>query len=608
MSQAATRESRLTDFVDLETLQALQDGFARATGIATSIRDSAGLPITLPAEEADFCSVMQSCPSGQTACQMSHAGASRLVAGEGSPAGPLLHECHAGLSQYVAPIIVGGEHLGAIIVGDRPRGPLGEDRLAALAQEFGLDQHVLGEAARRLPLWSDARMSSATAFVQQLANTIARLCYQSYQLRRRIDELAVVRDVAAALAEHTDLQEILDTATQQLVARMGLRAAALRLLDEDTGVLKMVSVANLSKEYLDKGQILAMDSPIDQNALAGQTVYIEDLRTDPRVFHKQKAREEGLFSGLVTGVSSGGKRLGVLRAYTGRRHVFSEYEVSLLEAIASQVATAIVNARLRRDMAQAEKVERQIKLAADVQRRMIPASPPSTPAYEFGCIYEPSSELGGDFYDFIRFDNGDVGLVISDVVGKGFPASLMMASVRSALRSHARRVTDITEIISSVNNRLEHDTLPHEFATAFYAELSADGTRMKYCNAGHEPMLLLRGGVVKELDVGGLALGIMEHAKYESAEVLLEPGDVLMTCTDGVLEALDYDGQAFGRPRLHQSLRLHGAMPSDVPIQMAAKQMLWDVRRFSGLVAPGDDLTLVMVRVREGAAGPSPKA
>ena len=604
MSQPITREPRLTDFVDVGTLQALQDSFARTTGIATSIRDSTGIPLTRPAEEADFCSVMQSCPSGRTACQLSHAGASQMVAQVAKPDGPLLHECHAGLSQYVAPIIVSGQHLGAIIVGDRPRQPLEAERLGALATAHALDQNVLEEAARRLPLWSDSRMSSAASFVEQLANTIARLCYQSYQLRRRIDELAVVRDVAAALAQHTDLQEILDTATQQLVARMGLRAAALRLLDEDTGVLKMASVANLSKEYLNKGEILAMDSPIDQNALAGETVYIEDLRTDPRVFHQQKAREEGLVSGLVTGVYSGGKRLGVLRAYTGRPHRFSEYEVSLLEAIASQIATAIVNARLRRDMQQAERVERQIKLAADVQRRMIPAQPPASPVYEFGCIYEPSSELGGDFYDFIQFDNGDIGLVIADVVGKGFPASLMMASVRSALRSHARRVTDITDIIRSVNNRLEHDTLPHEFATAFYAEFSADGRSMKYCNAGHEPMLLLRDGVVQELDVGGLALGIVENTDYESGEVSLLPGDVLLTCTDGVLEALNYDGEAFGRARLHQSLRLHAALPFDVPIQLAASQVLWDVRRFSGLVSPGDDLSLVVVRVRETVAAP----
>ena len=598
MQTIQVREPRLTDFVDLETLQSLQDGFARLTGISASIRNPDGEPITRPTEQPAFCGLMQSCPSGAAACRESHAGAARSIQEKASGEELVLHECHAGLSQYVAPIVVSGKQLGTIIVGDRPRRPLDGGSLATLSQRHGIDLAALEEAANRMALWSDRGMSAATTFVQQLANTIAKLCYQSYQLRRRIDELAVLREVSQSLAAHNDLQEILDTATQQLVARMGLRASVLRLLDEDTGVLKLASVANLSRSYLDKGAILAMDSPIDQEALTGRTVYIEDLRTDPRVFHRDKAREEGLVSALVTGVSSGGKSLGVLRAYMGYKHCFSDYEVSLLEAIASQVGTAIVNARLRRDMEQTDRLNRQIRLAADVQRRMIPARAPESPHYEFGCIYEPSSDLGGDFYDFIKFDNGDIGVVIADVVGKGVPASLMMASARSALRSNARRVTEIGEIVRSVNLRLLHDTLPSEFATAFYLELSADGRSMKYCNAGHEPLLLLRNGEISELDVGGLAMGIAEDADYESADAALMPGDVLVLFTDGMLEALNYDGQAYGRERLHASIKLHGALPPDLPVDMISKQLLWDVRRFVGLAPVTDDITLVVVRVK----------
>lgn len=598
MNPRVPGETRLTDFVDVETLQSLQDGFARLTGISTSIRDAQGAAITQPAQQQAFCAYMQSTPSGVTACRRSHSDAAARVCTTGSLPVSQPNECHAGLSQYVAPIIVSGRTLGMIIVGDRPRVHLTPEQIALLAGRYALDPAALAAAAGQLPPWSEEQMAGATAFVQQLANTIARLCYQSHQLRQRVDELAVVREVAAALAEHTDLQEILDTATQQLVARMGLRASVLRLFDEDTGVLRLASVANLSRGYLDKGQILAMDSPIDQEALSGGTVYIEDLRTDPRVFYKDKAREEGLVSALVTGVSSGGETLGVLRAYMGKKHRFSDFEVSLLEAIASQVATAIVNARLRRDRVEAERLDRQIRQAADVQRRMIPARPPEGPWYEFGCIYEPSTELAGDFYDFIRFDNGDIGVVIADVVGKGIPASLMMASVRSALRSNARRVTDIGEIIRSVNNRLEHDTLANEFATAFYMELSAEGRRMTYCNAGHEPLLLLRQGRIHELDVGGLALGIQENAVYESATEALEPGDVLVAFTDGMLEALNYSGEGYGRERLHASVKLHGAMAPDLPVEMIAKQLLWDVRRFVGLAKVIDDITLVVTRVK----------
>jgi len=410
--------------------------------------------------------------------------------------------------------------------------------------------------------------------------------------------LAVVYEMSSLLAKRTKLQDLLDTATRQLVETMGLRAASMRLLDEESGVLRMASVANLSPSYLDKGQILALDSPIDQEALAGKTVYIEDLRTDPRVYHQQKAREEGLVSCLVAGLSSGGKRIGALRIYTDHRHEFTPFEVSLLKAIASQVAAAIVNTRLRRDAVEAEQLERQVRLAADVQRRMIPSRLPTNPHYQFGCVYEPASNLGGDFYDFIRFDDDDTGVVIADVVGKGVPASLLMASARSALRSNARRVDDISEIMRSVNRRLHFDTLPSEFATLFYAELSHDGRAMKHCNGGHEPLILLRRGEIMELDVGGLALGIDPDFRYEWADQALDSGDLLVLVTDGMTEALNYDGERYGRERLHASIKQHGAMTPDLTAELIAKQLFWDVRRFVGLAPRSDDITLVVVRVK----------
>ncbi len=521
---------RLTDFVDLETLQSLQDGFARLTGLSTSIRDPAGQHITRP------------------------------------------HEGNGDVSRFEAPIVVQGAQLGAIVLGD----------------------HI------PVPPSPDDPTIPATGFLLDLADTIAQLCHHALQLRNRVDELAVVYEISSVLAKRAKLQEVLDTATRQLVETMGLRAASLRLFDEESGELKMASVANLSPSYLNKGQILAMDNPIDQDALAGKTVYIEDLRTDPRVRHHQKAREEGLVSCLVTSLSSRGKQIGTLRIYTDHRHEFTPFEVSLLRAIASQVAAAIVNARLRRDALEAERLERQVKLAADVQRRMIPARVPANPRYQFGCLYEPASNLGGDFYDFIGFENGDIGLVIADVVGKGVPASLLMASARSALRSNARRVDDISDIMRSVNRRLYFDTLPSEFATLYYAELSQDGRKLKYCNGGHEPLMLLRRGEIIDLDVGGLALGIDADFHYEWAEEALEPDDLLILITDGVTEALNYDGESYGRDRLHASIKKHGSKAANLTADLIAKQLFWDVRRFVGLAPRSDDITLVVIRVGGG--------
>ncbi|MFQ5430613.1 MAG: SpoIIE family protein phosphatase [Phycisphaerae bacterium] len=588
-------EPALTDFLDVAALQSLQDGFATLTGLPASFHDPAGRPITQPSRLPQFCRVLQSTPSGSAACRASDAECAGLARDSDAP-----HHacCHAGLSQFVAPIFLTGQHLGTIVVGAAPEQPLAEDEVTTLAQEHGLSPDELRAAARRLQPRHEADLSPAIAFVRQLAQTIAQLCHNAYQLRCRIDDLAAVHDVASKLAGHGELQELLDVATRQLVETMSVRASAIRLLDEDTGVLRIASVCNLSADYLDKDPIPAADSPIDRAALNGETVYVRDLRTDSRTYYRDKARSEGLVSALVTPLACAGVPLGVMRAYMGRVCAFSPFDAVLMEALASQVAAAILNARLRREARDAERLDRQVKLAADVQRRMFPARPPTRPRYEFECVYEPSFDLGGDFYDFIEFPDGEIGIVIADVVGKGVPASLIMASARAALRTHAERDRDPSRVIRQVNRRLCADTLPSEFVTTFYGVLSSDGRALRYCNAGHEPLLLLRGDSIRRLDAGGLVLGLDSEASYTSGEQALEPGDLLILVTDGVLEALNYDEKAYGRDRLHASILRHGLARPALTTAVIAQQLLWDVRRFAGLAPLADDITLVVTRVK----------
>ncbi|MBX3395309.1 MAG: SpoIIE family protein phosphatase [Phycisphaerae bacterium] len=595
MLQTTATEFILTDFIDAQSLQALQDGFARLTGISTSFRDASGASITEPSEKPAFCRLMRSSASGDAACRSSHVAASDAAKAADRPCQT---SCHAGLSQYSAPILLQGRHIGTIIVGDRPRIPLAREALTHLAALHGLPASELSRAASELPIWADEAMASAMEFVSHLAGLIARLAYNAYQLRCRVDDLKAVHEIASKLAGRVALQEILDTATKTLVETMILRAAGIRLLSEETGVLQIASSCNLSEDYLDKKSILADESEIDREVLSGKTVYIRDLRTDPRNQFPEKARNEGLASVLVAPLKSGGKPIGVIRAYMDYVYEFSSFDVALMEAIASQVASAIVNHRLREEAEEAERLDRQVKLAADIQRRMFPKHNPDHPHYEFACIYQPNFDLGGDFYDFIEFPHGEVGVVIADVVGKGVPASLMMASARATLRSAAKRVATPSEAVREVNLRLWEDSVLSEFVTAFFGLLSADGRSIRYCNAGHEPLLLLRHGDVIPLEKGGLVLGLDPDAEYEFAEESLLPEDLLVLVTDGLVEAMSYDGEAYGRERLFSSIRLHGSMAPDMPLELVAKQLLWDVRRYVGLAKLTDDITLVVIRVR----------
>jgi sigma-B regulation protein RsbU (phosphoserine phosphatase) len=202
--------------------------------------------------------------------------------------------------------------------------------------------------------------------------------------------------------------------------------------------------------------------------------------------------------------------------------------------------------------------------------------------------------VGGDFYDLIDLPGGRLGVCIADVVGKGLPAALMMASVRSALRVHAHQSHDIDSIMEKVNRHMCRDTRVGEFATLIYGVFSADNHTFTYCNAGHIPPLLLRGDKLTELTAGGLVIGVQPEETFEQETTLLNPGDILIMITDGVTEAMDFESTAYGRDRLVASIRKHHSLDA----QQLAQQILWDVRRFVGLADQSDDITIVVAKLR----------
>jgi sigma-B regulation protein RsbU (phosphoserine phosphatase) len=355
-------------------------------------------------------------------------------------------------------------------------------------------------------------------------------------------------------------------------------------------------VADLSPEYLNKGPILLSQSILDNEAFRTRdVVYVENEQTDPRVLYSAEARREGLVSALIAPLIYKDRPVGALRLYTDRPHRFSPYETALVKAVAAQAAAAIVNAQLYNQHLQAEAMRRQVRLAGEVQRRMIPERPPRVGGLDLAAVYVPSLDLSGDFYDFIELPAGNLGVVICDVMGKGVPASLLMASIRASLRAHVSNLYDLSEALRRVNRSLCDDTLISSFATLFYGVINTRIRQLTYSNAGHEPPMLVRDGKVQRLSTGGTVLGIERDMRYNQDVVQLQPRDVLVLATDGVFEAMDFKEEVFGRARMEQAMMT--AIQRGDDANGIAKHILWELRRFTGLQARTDDLTLVAVRV-----------
>lgn len=563
---------QLTDFLDLATLQDIQDAFAAVAGVSASITDAQGRVLTQRTPTKAF---IQRQRALQEAEDMVPEGPQR----EGR--------------EYVAPIWVKNQRLGTIRMTVNPSTAGVDDaKLQQIASRYGLDLRQLRGLASALAR-ARGTTPSAIQFLFLLANAVARLCYQEYENRKRLDELEAVFHVATMLAESRELGRVLQRTVEVVCELMGVKAASIRLLDEEKDELVIRAVHNLSSQYLNKGAVSFSKSQIDQVALgpAGYE-YVPEMAADPRVLYPQESQHEGIVSLLSVGMRYKGRVVGVLRLYTATRQEFSEHNIHLLKAIAAQAAAAIENARLREEADAAAETEKQVHLAADVQQRMIPRSPPKVEGLDIHSVYVPCYTLGGDLYDFIELPYDNIGLVIADVSGKGVPASLVMASVRAALRAQVDNVYYLYEVVQRLNRMLCRDTTPSEFVTLFYGVLDARNRRLTYCNAGHPPGLLLRGGEVAELHAGDMVLGVDPHQEYSQSILELQTGDTLLLYTDGVMDAMNFQQETFGRQRVIDALRRGGWTAAEV-----AQNLLWDVRRFVGMAKQSDDLTILVVRV-----------
>ena len=575
---------QLTDFLDLETLQEIQDSFNGITSLKTTFRDAQGNLITVPTDTAHR--------------HKSDAVLSQLLGTQNFDVQNI----------FSAPIIVEGQQLGSIAI-ELPREEQGlvANASAAIMAPVNVARHTLRGLAHTLGIADEQADSFITAaedccgpkkaaavqFLYILASSIARLCYQDFQLRQRFEEVSTLHRLSTMLAGQREVQLILETAARQTTQALKARSASIRLLD-NSGMLVPKAVFNLSPEFLSKTPVPLKKSKLHQQALTGQVVYVREMRTDKRTLYPDFVAKEGLVSTIIAGIVYRNQAIGVINIYTDHLRTFTRGEMDLLQSIANLLAGAITNAKLIESRQDAALIQRQLKLGADVQQRMLPQKMPQIPGFDIAARCDQSYDVGGDFYDFIRLDN-NMGITIGDVVGKGIAASLLMAGVRASLRAFAQDIYDIDQIIVRVNRALSRDVRDGEFATLFYGVLDPATKRFTYCNAGHEPPLLLRDGRFQTLDAGGMILGVDSQQTYEKGVLDLRSGDMLLLTTDGLCEALDFRGQAFGRTRVKKALKEAAALPT---ANESLNHVLWAMRRFVGLSTRNDDTTLVLVRVK----------
>ncbi len=206
-----------------------------------------------------------------------------------------------------------------------------------------------------------------------------------------------------------------------------------------------------------------------------------------------------------------------------------------------------------------ERIEQELHVARQIQRALLPEAAPQLDGWELTTYYEPAREVGGDFYDFLEFEDGRLGLVVGDATGKGMPAALVMATIRGMLRSVVQSVESPGEVLARVNEALVAEIPPNMFVTCLYAILDPKSGSLSYANAGHDLPYLRRhyGEGAHELRAAGMPLGMMPEMSYEEKETSLGEGDRVLFYSDGLVEAHDPKREMFGFPRLQRLVAEH---------------------------------------------------
>jgi sigma-B regulation protein RsbU (phosphoserine phosphatase) len=401
--------------------------------------------------------------------------------------------------------------------------------------------------------------------------------------------------ISTMVAGDFELLEVLDRLAEAAVKFTNTTACSIRLVDEAAEDMKMRSTYGLSEKYRNKGPVSRKDAVIEE-ALKGKAVIIDDMGKDARVKYPQASLDEGLISQMTVPMEFKGDCIGVLRLYSPKPARFDEETTAIAYLVASQCAIAITNARLYSQAVEGARMAEQMRLGAVIQRRMIPDKLPHIHGLDIGAVYQPCFQIGGDLYDFFRINEHTLGVGIADVIGKGIPAAIMMSMFRGTMRAYADggyARHKLEDIIGKLNTATIRECRDGEFITMFFASIDVDDMKITYCNCGHEPALLIRDGQITELDKGGLVLGVLKDTEYEIGTVDLQEGDCILMYTDGLIDAVNFDGDMWGREQMLDAL----AKCKNCCAESMIKNLLGFRRRFVGLAPQTDDTSVVVIKM-----------
>lgn len=414
---------------------------------------------------------------------------------------------------------------------------------------------------------------------------------ENQRLRRAVEELSILNDLARAIGASVNTQQIIETITRKSLRALKAEQSVVTLIDVETAdagktlVRQNFSTSAQEKFHLHQnvqGWIMVNNRPL----------LVNEPETDPRF--KGTKWDSSIRNLLCVPLMVKSTLIGVITAYNKKDGLsFTQDDQRLLVIIASQSAQVIENARLYEQEKSLMAMQEQVRLAAEIQRNLLPKKNPELPGYEIYGMTISAHQVGGDLYDFIPIDEHHLAICLGDVTGKGLPASLLMSNVQATLRSQTLLNRTPAECLTNSNRLLFQSTSSEKFCTLFYGMLDIQKHELHYSNAGHDhPFLFSEDGSFRRLSTGGLMLGIFDKIELEEEVVSLHPGDFVFAYSDGIPEAMNANREQFKEEKMIEVLQQHRS----TPLPELANQMRAAIKSHVRDSPPSDDVTMVIVK------------
>src|SRR5262249_45386745 len=399
----------------------------------------------------------------------------------------------------------------------------------------------------------------------------------------RIQELLLIQRVAQRISSILDLDPLLEEILSDVCRTFGYQRSTIWLKDDATNELVLHGWTGTHHSEGDRFRI-GVDGIVGHVGVTLQTYYAPDVLTDP--FYRLS--EEQSRSELAIPLLVGGRLIGILDLEHTEIDAFPPARVQLLEALAGHVATAVENARLfRLERLEKERMSNELREARQIQTSLFPSESPETPGFAIEARCIPCREVGGDWFDYLRLDDGRLGVILGDVSGKGLAAALLMSSTRSILRLLAQDGLPPGEVLHRINQTLLKELPTGRFVTMIYAVLDVAHRRLAFANAGHPYPLLVDSAGGRFLPTqAGFPLGLRDGS-FAEREVELPEGSRLVLYSDGLTEATSPTEEEYGTDRIRQHFDRESA---------TVESLLEDVRGFVSGAPPSDDRTVVLIR------------